>query len=75
MSLGWTSSEKLVVVAEDGTMTVFSIHGQLIYTRVITRVRRGCGLGWSQRRAAQCHHLGEEGEREKERERERKRLS
>ena len=39
VGLGWTSSESLVVVTEDGTMGVYDIHGQQKFNRVITRVR------------------------------------
>lgn len=38
MGLGWTSTENLVVVLEDGSMAVYNIHGQLLYNRIITRV-------------------------------------
>ena len=41
VSIGWTSSENLVVILEDGSMAVYSIHGQLQFTRVITRVSMG----------------------------------
>lgn len=42
-SLGWTSSENLVVVVEDGSMAVYTIHGQQVYGRIITRVRSWVG--------------------------------
>ena len=38
MGMGWTSSENLVCVLEEGTMVVYSIHGQNIYTRILARV-------------------------------------
>ncbi len=38
MQLGWTSSEDLIVIVEDGSMAVYGINGQLRYSRVITRV-------------------------------------
>jgi len=38
ISLGWTSSEDLVVILEEGNMCYYDIHGQHKFTRVITRV-------------------------------------
>jgi len=37
VALGWTGSENLVCVLEEGTLVVYSIHGQQIYTRIIAR--------------------------------------
>lgn len=38
MGMGWTSSENLVCILEEGTMAVYTIHGHLLYTRLISRV-------------------------------------
>ena len=39
VELGWTTSENLVCVLEDGSMIVYDINGQLLYSRIIQRVR------------------------------------
>ena len=39
VALGWTGSENLVCVLEEGTIVVYSIYGQQIYSRIIARVR------------------------------------
>ena len=44
VALGWTGSENLVCVLEEGTLVVYSIHGQQIYTRIIARVRKRAGV-------------------------------
>ena len=38
IELGWTLSENLVCVLEDGSMIVYDINGQLLYSRIIQRV-------------------------------------
>ncbi|KAL5473503.1 hypothetical protein EMCRGX_G027993 [Ephydatia muelleri] len=37
IELGWTLSENLVCVLEDGSMIVYDINGQLLYSRIIQR--------------------------------------
>lgn len=37
VGLGWTSSDNLVAIGEDGYMTVYDVHGVLKYNRIITR--------------------------------------
>ena len=38
VGLGWTSSENIVCVLEEGNMVVYSIFGQQLYARIIARV-------------------------------------
>ncbi len=66
MSLGWTSSESLLVIMEDGSMSAYSIHGQQIYTRTITRVSEGGGGegGGRERERGRKEEGREEGRRE-----------
>ena len=35
--MGWTSAENVVVVRRDGSMAVYDIRGEHLFTRVITR--------------------------------------
>ena len=36
--MGWSSSEDLICILEEGTMASYNIHGYLHYTRPISRV-------------------------------------
>ena len=38
MGMGWNSNEDLICVLEEGTMTAYSMHGLLYYSRAISRV-------------------------------------
>lgn len=38
IGLGWTSSENLVCVLDEGTMVVYDLHGERVYSRPIARV-------------------------------------
>lgn len=38
IGLGWTSSENLVCVLDEGTMVVYNLHGDRVFTRPIARV-------------------------------------
>ena len=36
--MGWTSSENLVCILEEGTMVVYDLRGEQVFARVIARV-------------------------------------
>ncbi len=38
VDMGWTASENLVLVLEEGTMVVYNIFGDMLLTRIISRV-------------------------------------
>ena len=38
VNLGWTSAESLLIVMEDGSLASYTIHGQQLYSRILTRV-------------------------------------
>lgn len=38
VGLGWSSSENVVCVLEEGNMVVYNIYGQHLYARILARV-------------------------------------
>ena len=36
--MGWTASEQLITIFDDGTMDVHSVQGEKIFNRLLTRV-------------------------------------
>ena len=36
--MGWTTSEDLVCILEEGTMVVYDLRGEQVFARVIARV-------------------------------------
>lgn len=36
--MGWTTSENLVCILEEGTMVVYDLRGEQVFARVIARV-------------------------------------
>ena len=39
VAMGWSSSENLICILEEGTIVVYDVHGHTIFTRVLARVR------------------------------------
>ena len=44
VAVGWTDSEKLVVVSEDSNVRVFSMHGELLHTFVLAAEAKEQGV-------------------------------
>ena len=44
MGMGWTASENLICVFEDGSITVHSIFGHKVYNRRLDRVSEMIGV-------------------------------
>lgn len=36
--MGWTASEDLVLIYDDGTMVVYNVHGEMKFQRLLARV-------------------------------------
>ena len=44
VGLGWTTSENLVCILEEGTMVVYDLRGEQVFARVIARVSSSCAV-------------------------------